>query len=117
MDEGISILLRNNDEEFKNMISIRNEAISMLVEKRKNSSNKKLNTKHVDNKVSENRNVATGKKKRPVLQFTDDMELVGSYESMAEAMRKTGISSKHIGRVVNGTQKHAGGYVWKFKDE
>ena len=117
LDEGISILLRNNDEEFKNMISMRNEAISMLVEKRKNSSNKKLNTKHVDNKVSENRNVVTRKKKRPVLQFTDDMELVGSYESMAEAMRKTGISSKHIGRVVNGTQKHAGGYVWKFEDE
>lgn len=36
------------------------------------------------------------------------------YDSIADAVRQTGINSKSIRDAANGKQKQAGGYKWKY---
>lgn len=51
----------------------------------------------------------------PVLQCRDDGSVVAEYESIAQAERESGVGSTGIHDTLYGKQKHAGGYVWKFK--
>lgn len=53
---------------------------------------------------------------RPVLQLTDSGILLNRFESVALAARNTGVSTKSIRCAANGTQKHAGGYCWRYED-
>lgn len=53
------------------------------------------------------------KKYHPVLQFTKEGLVVSEYNSIDEAVRKTGI--KHISSVCNGERKTPGGFIWKYK--
>ena len=41
-------------------------------------------------------------------------EVVGSYRSVKDASRLTGISRRNISNVLNGWSKTAGGYVWEY---
>lgn len=52
---------------------------------------------------------------KPVCQYYMDGILVAEYESAAEAMRITGISSSQIGRCCKGYNSSAGGYIWEYK--
>ena len=72
-----------------------------------------------EKKAEEKKNASAGRKSlgRPVLQMTDDLVIIARYESIAEAIRETGINSKSIRDAAKGVQKHAGGYVWKYEDE
>ena len=45
----------------------------------------------------------------------DNNNLIREFKSINEASRITGINQKSIRKVANNEQKHAGGYVWKFK--
>ena len=54
---------------------------------------------------------------RAILQLTDDMTLIKRYDTIAQAVRETGVNSKSIRDAAKGVQKHAGGYVWKYADE
>lgn len=51
-------------------------------------------------------------KGKPVIQLTQDGEIVNHYPSIAEAEKITGVKS--IGKVCSGLRKTAGGYKWKF---
>lgn len=75
--------------------------------------------KKKEKKVEEKKKASAERKSsgRPVLQMTDDLVIIARYESIAEAIRETGISSKSIRDAAKGVQKHAGGYVWKYEDE
>lgn len=53
--------------------------------------------------------------KRPIIQLDDDGNIITEYESVAAAVKATGINSKSIRDAANGVQKHAGGYVWQYK--
>lgn len=53
---------------------------------------------------------------RPVLQLTDSGILLNRFESVALAARNTGVSTKSIRCAANGTQKHAGGYCWRYEN-
>ena len=44
------------------------------------------------------------------------MILIKKYESIAQAVRETGVNSKSIRDTAKGIQKHAGGFVWKYCD-
>lgn len=44
-------------------------------------------------------------------------KIINIFESMSEAERKTGISSKQIWKVCNGKREITGGYIWKYADE
>jgi len=54
---------------------------------------------------------------RAILQLSDDMILIKRYETIADAVRETSISSKSIRDAAKGVQKHAGGFIWKYADE
>ena len=46
----------------------------------------------------------------------DDQIVIKEFDTIAAAVRETGISSKSIRDAANGVQKHAGGYCWKYRD-
>ena len=54
------------------------------------------------------------KTKKPILQIKDNV-VVGCYESLADAQRKTNIKSPHICNVLKGKRKSAGGFCWEYK--
>ena len=51
------------------------------------------------------------------MQLTDDMTLIKRYDTIAQAVRETGVNSKSIRDAAKSIEKHAGGYVWKYADE
>jgi hypothetical protein len=50
-----------------------------------------------------------------ICQFTKSGEYIATYNTIAEASRKTNIYSTNIGNVLNGWSKSAGGFIWKFE--
>ncbi len=52
--------------------------------------------------------------KRAVRQLDDEGNIINEFESIAEAKRVTGVSSRCIRDAADGFQRHAGGYVWEF---
>ena len=52
---------------------------------------------------------------RQLLQMDDDGNVLAEYASLGEAIEKTGINSKSIREAASGVQKHAGGFVWRYK--
>lgn len=61
------------------------------------------------------KNVSSGSA-RKVIQLSMEDKIIKVYNSIAEAVRLTGINSKSIRDAANGKQKHAGGYKWKYED-
>lgn len=53
---------------------------------------------------------------RAVLQMDNEMNVIHRYDSIAEAVRETGVNSKSIRDAANGVQKRAGGFVWRYED-
>lgn len=54
---------------------------------------------------------------RPVIKLDDNGMILEEYDSISEAVEKTGINSKSIRDTANGVQKHAGGFCWKYKSD
>jgi hypothetical protein len=60
------------------------------------------------------RNLAIGNthRRKQVKQYTKDMKLLNTFESITQAKQLTGI--KAIGNVLTGRCKTAGGFIWQF---
>lgn len=54
---------------------------------------------------------------RKIIQYSFNGEIIASYDSISEAVRKTGINAKSIRETAKGKQNHAGGYIWKYADD
>lgn len=116
LDEGI-LRERKNNINVSRLEARRDKAIQMLFKQQKAEKKKleKINKKSKNIKpVSETSVKVTG---RAILQLTDDMVLIKQYDTIAQAVRETGVNSKSIRDAAKGVQKHAGGYVWKYADE
>lgn len=50
-----------------------------------------------------------------ILQFDLEMNLIKEYSCVAEAVEQTGIKQPQISKVLNGTNKTAHGYIFKYK--
>lgn len=61
--------------------------------------------------LSKNKNSTNEPQK--VMQLDRDGTVIKEYNSIAEAVKATGINSKSIRDVINGKQHHAGGFLWK----
>lgn len=57
-----------------------------------------------------------GRKGRKVYQFTNNNELINTFNSIKEAADNTNISNRNIHSNVSGRSKTAGGYIWKYAD-
>lgn len=55
--------------------------------------------------------------KRYVFQYDDSGTLINRYACLNEAARAVGVDHKCIADCINGKQKHAAGFVWKFDME
>lgn len=55
--------------------------------------------------------------KKPVVQLTDNQEIVREFESISAAAKECGISAKGIRDAISGRQKHAGGYCWRYSNQ
>ena len=56
------------------------------------------------------------KKKEPVIQYDTNGNFIREYTSNIDAYNETKIDSSSIRKTCLGKQKHAGGFVWKFKE-
>lgn len=43
-------------------------------------------------------------------------DVIAEYDSLIDAERQTGVSSKQIYKVCHGLRKTSGGYIWKYKE-
>lgn len=68
----------------------------------------------VDNRTNTVLNTNRTRRPRPVEAFTTSGDKIGCYESMAAASRATGIDKYSISAACLGTQKVAGGYIWRY---
>lgn len=116
LDEGI-VRERKNGINVSRLEARRDKAMQLLY-KQQEAEKKKLEKEQIKNEnikiISETFTKTTG---RAILQLTDDMTLIKRYDTIAQAVRETGVNSKSIRDAAKGVQKHAGGYVWKYADE
>ncbi|MEW9924400.1 hypothetical protein AB2T63_06710 [Clostridium butyricum] len=111
LDEGIK-RAKKGDWSDGNLETRRNRAMLAFV---KNQEQTKKLIEKKENISTANKTVK--KSNTPaILQFTEDMILIKKYESIAQAVRETGVNSKSIRDTAKGIQKHAGGFVWKYCD-
>ena len=52
---------------------------------------------------------------RAIIQLDDAGNIIREYESVTMASKEVGVSTKCIRDAATGKQKHAGGFVWKYK--
>lgn len=124
LDEGI---LRNeeiNNNSTSKFITRRDSALQLYLKRKDKEENSNINlnkgqqTEIIEQKLVKNSPEEKKKNsgKREVIQLTSGGVYLDKYESVAQAVRETGINSKSIRDAANGVQKHAGGYKWKFSD-
>ncbi len=53
---------------------------------------------------------------RAILQMDDSGNVIREYESVTLASNEVGVSTKSIRDAATGVQKHAGGFVWRYKE-
>lgn len=70
----------------------------------------------VEVKIAELKQEYSSGKARKVAQISEEGEVIVVYNSIAEAVRLTGVNSKSIRDAATGKQKHAGGFKWKYQD-
>lgn len=71
---------------------------------------------NIENEVERYEDIAHSHlgKRKSVLQYTKENQLIGKYENLSDAQRQTGVGRLTISRVCNGVQEYGGGFVWKF---
>ena len=53
-------------------------------------------------------------RKRKIIQYDKDKNYINTYESIAEAMRQTGVKDTSISACCRGNYHFAGGYKWEY---
>jgi predicted DNA-binding protein YlxM (UPF0122 family) len=95
-----------------------------VIHKDKNRSNNYYKNLEVMNWSESSKDTGSKKRKQGetdtlnrscILQFTREGEFVRQYSSADEAVKVLGISSKALDRCLNGDQKTAGGYQWRYR--
>ena len=65
--------------------------------------------------ISERKYYSRGKKSIPI-EMLKDGKIVGVFESIGQAGKKTGIQRRNINAVILGDRKKAGGFEWRKAD-
>ena len=122
LDEGIARESKQGTN-ISRMVARRDTAIKMLLKQREKEQNAKERLEKKQKQTNLNSEKSNGREQdnkqtgRPILQLDDDMNVISRFESVAEAVRKTGINSKSIRDAAKGKQKHAGNFVWRYEEE
>ena len=54
---------------------------------------------------------------RAIYQMDDEGNIIAEYISVSLASKTSGVNPKSIRDAAKGVQKHAGGFVWRYKDQ
>lgn len=111
---GIPSVLEARRNKALQLIIKENQDAEIKMQKVKEKELKRIQ-KEVEekNKINHQKQPIEG---RHIYQLDDNENIIKEFISISEATRETGINSKSIRDAANGIQKHAGGYVWKFKN-
>ncbi|MBD7912501.1 MULTISPECIES: exonuclease domain-containing protein [Clostridium] len=117
-------LLSSAEQRIKNNIAIEQEKKRVIEEKQREKEEKKKNKvlakqKKMPENTNNNESMCSNRKRvgRGIIQLNDDGTIIQEYETVASAVRETGVNSKSIRDAAKGMQKHAGGFCWRYKDE
>lgn len=114
LEEGMA----RNPKHAGIMEARRDKALKLLYARqdamRKMEEKKQAKTEKESSKIKES--VSRQPRGRAILQMTDEGIIINEFETIAAAVRETGISSKSVRDAANGVQKHAGGYCWAYKN-
>lgn len=111
LDEGILRLEKLNGVSISKLVTRRDSALKLYL---KEEQVKQKREAKIEGGLSKEKRATKGK--REVIQLTSDGQFLNRFESIAQAVRETGVNSKSIRDAANGVQKHAGGYKWQFTD-
>ena len=116
LDEGI---LRLKNERPDKLEERRYKAVCLKLShiEKKNEKKKKEQEKllKLQAKAESEKEIKLPQGKR-VVQMNGNMEIIKTYNSIAEAARTVGVDPKGIRSVVSGKQKSSGGYLWKLEE-
>ncbi|MGN0689922.1 MAG: exonuclease domain-containing protein [Oscillospiraceae bacterium] len=118
LDEGLT-RLKDRNENYTSLEERRNKAVCLKLnhiekenEKKKKEQEKQLK---LQAKAESEKEIKLPQGKR-VVQMNGNMEIIKTYNSIAEAARTVGVDPKGIRSVVSGKQKSSGGYLWKLEE-
>lgn len=94
----------------------RNKAIELLLKQQENEK-RNAEKQPKEQKSEKQRKSSSANRGRAILQLDDDGAIIKEYNSVNNASMAVGVSQKSIRDAAKGVQKHAGGFVWKYKDE
>jgi hypothetical protein len=118
LNEGIERLKSDNINADTAFLETRkNRSIQMLYKQREEHHKKLEKEEKILQKVNIKPKIQKKQIGRAIIQFSKDMNLIKKYDSIANAVRESGVNSKSIRDAANGVQKHAGGYIWKYSDD
>ena len=95
---------------------IKDEKALVKAQKQKEREEAKAQKQKEKNEAKANRE-PSATNKRAIIQIDDNGNVIKTYESVTLASNDVGVSPKSIRDAAKGVQKHAGGFVWKYKDE
>jgi len=73
------------------------------------------NSEKTRKKISDANKGKVSKKRKRILQYSLDMDLINEYKSVTEASKITGINQTSIGQVARGERNKAGNYKWRYE--
>lgn len=111
LDEGILRLEKLNGVSISKLVTRRDSALKLYLKEEQDKQKREVK---IEGSLSKEKRATKGK--REVIQLTSDGQFLNRFESIAQAVRETGVNSKSIRDAANGVQKHAGGYKWQFTD-
>jgi predicted polyphosphate/ATP-dependent NAD kinase len=108
--------LENFSEFSKNKLSITKigDKNPMFGKKHSEERKKEISEFHKGKILSEitKKKIRDGKTKKQVVQKNKDNEIIKIYSSVWEI--RTTTTYKNVGKVLNGSMKHCGGYKWEY---
>ncbi len=109
---------RNPNAQSGELEARRDKAIELLYDLQQTERIKEEKTlaKAQKHKEKEDTEVKSNNK-RAILQLDDNGNIIREFDCVSKASNEVGVSPKSIRDAAKGVQKHAGGYVWKYKDE
>ena len=118
-DDRVEELIQAGRERLDNNKEAESEKFKEAEQKQREKEEKKRAKELEKQKKAENSesNCETKRTGRGIIQLDDEGTVINEFDTIAAAVRETGVNSKSIRDAAKGVQKHAGGFCWKYKEK
>ncbi len=110
---------RNPNTQYGELEARRNKAIELLynLQQSEKLMVEKTAAKELDRKEKTEETKTETSSGRTIIQMDDAGNTIKEFKTISLASKEVGVSPKSIRDAAKGVQKHAGGFVWKYKDD